>query len=410
MAIEEEAILTTLMGLRKVHLSGFHWPLQDRFSRIHPCTKYCTVASGSFSTFYICVKHSITGSSITGKIGSHKRRVLRTVGRFSKGTKKKRKETDKKRMSHPTIAHQLPSYQDTIGMFFCSYILIASLVITMSKANYQPPSLTGKPTKALVPPGQCQFTDELKSVPLMERIPVSSTSSVLRFGLPDTSAPLNLSTCACILARAEIGGEEVIRPYTPISTNELKGCFDLLIKDYGSGAKMSKHLCEDLKVGETVDFKHIKFNVKIQAPFKQKKICMLVGGTGITPMIQALHAILGDTDSDTEVVMLYGSKVSTDILGQELLDNWAKDHKDRFKVVHVLSEEPADSDWTGTRGFIDKELIKSNFPDPSAGDDLMIFVCGPPPLYNALCGPRDEKELTGALGDMGYKAEQVFKF
>lgn len=280
----------------------------------------------------------------------------------------------------------------------------------MSKANYNPPSLTGKPTKVLVPPGQCQFAEDFVAVPLLERIPVSSTSSVLRFGLPDTSSPLNLSTCACILAKATIGGEAVIRPYTPISTNELKGCFDLLVKDYGSTAKMSKLLCQDLKVGETVEFKHIQFNVKIQAPFQPKKICMLVGGTGITPMVQALHAILGDNESDTEVVMLYGSKVADDILGKELVDTWAQDHKDRFKVVHILSDEPANSEWTGLRGYIDSDTIKSNFPDPSAGDDLLIFVCGPPPMYDALCGPRDQKELKGLLAGMGYKAEQVCKF
>jgi cytochrome-b5 reductase len=110
----------------------------------------------------------------------------------------------------------------------------------------------------------------------------------LRFGLPDTSAPLNLSTCACILAKAEIDGEAVVRPYTPISTNELTGCFDMLIKNYGENAKMSKLMCQDLKVGDTVEFKHIAFNVKIQAPFKPKKICMLVGGTGLTPMVQAV--------------------------------------------------------------------------------------------------------------------------
>jgi cytochrome-b5 reductase len=151
-------------------------------------------------------------------------------------------------------------------------VLIVSLLVTMSKALYQPPSLTGNPTKALVPPGKCQFSEEFVPVSLMERITVSSTSSLLRFGLPDTSAPLNLSTCACILAKAEIAGENVIRPYTPISTNELKGCFDLLVKDYGPTAKMSKLMCEDLKVGETLEFKHISANVKIQAPFKAKKV------------------------------------------------------------------------------------------------------------------------------------------
>jgi cytochrome-b5 reductase len=107
--------------------------------------------------------------------------------------------------------------------------------------------------------------------------------------------------------------------------------------------------------------------------------------------------------------MLYGSKVAGDILGRELIDSWASESP-RFKVVHVLSDEPADSEWKGARGFINADLITSNFPEPSAGDDLMIFVCGPPPMYNALCGPRDQKELTGLLSELKYTAEQVYKF
>jgi len=284
----------------------------------------------------------------------------------------------------------------------------------MSKANYTPPSLTGKPVKALVPPGKCQFTVDFTSVNLLERVSVSPTSSVLRFELPDKSAPLNLSTCACVLAKKTIKNdngevENVIRPYTPISTNALTGCFDLLVKDYGGEAKMSKALCE-MKIGEALEFKHIEFNVKIQAPFKSKKIAMLVGGTGITPMIQALHAILGAGEEKQDVIMLYGSKVSEDILGKEMLDVWVKDYSDRFEVVHILSHEPEDSQWDGQRGFIDKERIDKYLPDPSVGDDLLIFVCGPPPMYDALCGPRNEKSLTGLLANLGFKKEQVYKF
>ena len=203
--------------------------------------------------------------------------------------------------------------------------------------------------------------------------------------------------------------EDIIRPYTPISTNELKGCFDLLVKDYGKDSKMSNYLCT-MEIGQTIDFKHIEFNVKIQAPFSQKKIAMLVGGTGITPMIQALHAILGDSEEKKDVVMLYGSKTSDDILGKEMLDNWASDYSDSFKLVHILSHEPEDAAWDGKRGYIDKEKIQEYLPDPSAGEDLIIFVCGPPPMYGALCGPRNEKELKGLLAEMGYSKEQVYKF
>ncbi len=95
-----------------------------------------------------------------------------------------------------------------------------------------PSSLTAPPVKSIVPPGECQFNDSFTAVPLLENTPVSSTSFVLRFGLPDKSKGLGLSTCACILAGAKVdeGEDMVIRPYTPISTNEEKGTFDLLVK------------------------------------------------------------------------------------------------------------------------------------------------------------------------------------
>ena len=46
---------------------------------------------------------------------------------------------------------------------------------------------------------------------------------------------------------------EVTRPYTPISTNDQIGCFDLLIKDYGKeNGWLSRYMCEDLPVGGMV--------------------------------------------------------------------------------------------------------------------------------------------------------------
>mmetsp|Transcript_15285 Transcript_15285/g.22434 ORF Transcript_15285/g.22434 Transcript_15285/m.22434 type:complete len:140 (-) Transcript_15285:33-452(-) len=139
---------------------------------------------------------------------------------------------------------------------------------------------------------------------------------------------------------------------------------------------------------------------------------MIVGGTGITPMIQALHAILGDKTSSTRVDILYGSRVASDILGKELLDAWSTGENisnGRLSVTHVLSHESADSDWSGSRGYIDKTLIEKHLPSPDDNEGI-IFICGPPPMYDALSGPRDEKALGGLLKEMGYSEMQVYKF
>merc|ERR1712217_753661 len=99
-----------------------------------------------------------------------------------------------------------------------------------------------------------------------------------------------LSTCAGILMKGQDGpkdekGAPVVRPYTPVSTNALLGKFELMVKVYPEG-KMSQHL-DGLTEGDKVCFKHIPFNVKTQYPFKPQ-IGVIVGGTGITPIIQAL--------------------------------------------------------------------------------------------------------------------------
>ncbi len=44
----------------------------------------------------------------------------------------------------------------------------------------------------------------------------------------------------------------------------------------------------------------------------------------------------------------------------------------------------------------------------------MVLVCGPPPMMNAISGNKapdyTQGVLSGALKDLGYVEEQVFKF
>lgn len=261
---------------------------------------------------------------------------------------------------------------------------------------------------AVVPAGNCQFNEDWSAVPLKSVVQISEDTKVFTFGTPDPSKPLNLPTCGCILAQGgkDAEGNPFVRPYTPVSTNDMTGEFQLMVKIYPDG-NLSQHM-NGMKVGDKLDFKHIKFNVKKQYPFGVKNVSMLVGGTGITPMVQALHAILGNEDDTTKVQMLYGSQKSDQILCEEILADWQKAYPDRLSVTHVLSNEPENSSWKGDRGFINKDLIEKHFPGPDA--DTNVFVCGPPPMYNALCGPREEEEVSGVLAEMGYSKDQITKF
>jgi len=266
----------------------------------------------------------------------------------------------------------------------------------------------GLPDASVVPPGQCYFGEKWDQVKLRSKRQMTHDTIFFEFELPADKS-LGLSTCSCLLAKV---AELKPRPYTPVSTNSLKGAFQLVIKIYPEGA-MSTHFA-GLKVGESMKFMHIPFNNKIQFETfsKKQKIGMIVGGTGITPMIQALHAILGTTDNTTEVSMIFGNRTQNDILLQNTIDDWAAKH-DRFKVVHVLNQEPEGSSWTGARG-LPGDFVKEWMPAPSS--DCLIFVCGPHLMYTHLCGERGagdhptDENYSGILKEAGYSKAQVYKF
>ena len=123
--------------------------------------------------------------------------------------------------------------------------------------------------------------------------------------------------------------------------------------------------------------------------------------------MQALHALLGSAADRTRVTLIGSNKDQSGILAKEALDGWAVTHTHRFHVIHTLTRDPIGSSWSGYRGRIDRAFLQQHLPPPSS--DVLIFVCGPPSMYEALSGARGDKALSGTLADLGYSAAQVVK-
>ena len=104
---------------------------------------------------------------------------------------------------------------------------------------------------SVVPAGNCQFNDDWTEVALKKVDHISDDTKVFTFATPDTSKPLNLPTCACLLARGgkDSDGNPFVRPYTPVSTNDVAGEFELMVKIYPDG-NLSQHM-NSMKVGDT---------------------------------------------------------------------------------------------------------------------------------------------------------------
>jgi len=108
---------------------------------------------------------------------------------------------------------------------------------------------------------------------------------------------------------------------------------------------------------------------------------MIAGGTGITPMLQIIRAIVrGRAAGDkTEVDLIFANVNREDILLKEDLDALAKEDP-HFRVYYVLNNPP--EGWNGGIGFVTAEMIKEHLPGPAK--DIKILVCGPPPMVSAM--------------------------
>ena len=83
---------------------------------------------------------------------------------------------------------------------------------------------------------------------------------------------------------------------------------------------------------------------------------MIAGGTGITPMLQVIRAVVrGRAAGDkTEVDLLFANVNKEDILLKEDLDQLAKEDAG-IRVHYVLNNPP--EGWTGEVGFVTPEMI-----------------------------------------------------
>lgn len=246
-------------------------------------------------------------------------------------------------------------------------------------------------------------------LPLVEKEEISHDTRKYRFGLPSAEHILGLPVGQHIHLSATINGELVIRSYTPVSSDDDKGFVDLVVKVYRKnvhpkfpdGGKMTQYL-DEMKIGDKIAFRgpsgklqylgNGKLSIKkLRKDPPQivnvKKINMIAGGSGITPMLQLVTEVLKRTGDDTQLALLYANQSEQDILLRDDLDVLAAKHQEQFKAWYTVDR--ASESWKFSVGFVNDKMIQDNLFPPSA--DTITLMCGPPPMINFACLPSLEK-------------------
>ncbi|KAJ4858883.1 oxidoreductase FAD-binding domain-containing protein [Trichoderma breve] len=250
--------------------------------------------------------------------------------------------------------------------------------------------------------------DVFQEFPLQEKTIISHNVAIYRFKLPSPRSILGLPigqhiSIGAHLPQPDGSVKEIVRSYTPISGDHQPGFVDLLIKSYPQG-NISKHMAS-LQVGQTIRVRGPK-GAFVYTPNMVRHFGMIAGGTGITPMLQVIRAIVRGraTGDKTEVDLIFANVTAQDILLREDLDALAKEDSN-IRIHYVLDKPP--EGWTGGVGFVTADMITQWLPKPAS--DVKILLCGPPPMISGL------KKATESLGfskarPVSKLEDQVFAF
>ncbi|XP_076804022.1 NADH-cytochrome b5 reductase 3-like isoform X1 [Clavelina lepadiformis] len=240
---------------------------------------------------------------------------------------------------------------------------------------------------------------------LIRKDEISRDTRKFVFELPSEKHILGLPVGMHIFLSAKVNGKLVVRPYTPVTSDDDKGHMDLVIKvyfknthpKYPDGGKMSQYL-DNLKIGDAVNVRGPNGLVEYTArgqfcvryekngfayAKRAKQVAMIAGGTGITPMLQLIRQCLKDPADKTQLWLLFANQTDEDILVRKELEECAEAYPNQFKLWYTLDRPP--KDWQYSTGFISEEMIREHLPPPST--DCLVLMCGPPPMIQYACLP-----------------------
>ena len=183
-------------------------------------------------------------------------------------------------------------------------------------------------------------------------------------------------------------GEEVIKSYTPTRFDG-SSC-EILIRIYPSG-KMTP-LLNKLGVGDSIEMMgptglhrygtHGPGNFTYgKRSYNVKKVGMLAGGTGVTPMVQIINKILEQSEDKTEVTLCLFSSEADDILLQEELRSLASfSPKLTVKFLVSSSGTPTSPDITHSvsmRNLSALDLLSLMNVKEGEVSEAIGLICGP---------------------------------
>jgi cytochrome-b5 reductase len=123
-------------------------------------------------------------------------------------------------------------------------------------------------------------------------------------------------------------------------------------------------------------------------PNEYAALGLIAGGTGITPILSLIVAVLTNSSDRSLITLVYATSSEQDTMFHEELDELARQYPQKLQVKYVAGS-----------GRVTRALLRENLPGP--GDQSLVALCGP----TGFC-----TSIQKSLAKLNYEEHNIFTF
>jgi ferredoxin-NADP reductase len=168
--------------------------------------------------------------------------------------------------------------------------------------------------------------------------------------------------------------EEIRRSYS-LSSSPDEPRLSITIKRITNG-EISRFMLTKMKVGDTLNALAPAGRFTINRYEQDKDILLFAGGSGITPILSQIKYVL-NRPGNSRLTLIYSNQDANSILFKTELELLAKQHPERFKIIHLLSSE-------ANRLNADRVEELARQIVPVGLDKAEFYLCGPFPYMRMI--------------------------
>ncbi len=216
-------------------------------------------------------------------------------------------------------------------------------------------------------------------------------SVCITFNVPDELKDEFKFTAGQYISLKHIHNESEIRRTYSICSSPGSGKLSVGIKKLKNGT-FSDYANTELKEGDTLEVKSPEGNFKLVTnPDHTKNYLAVAAGSGITPILSLITAVLEDEPKST-VSLIFGNQSLEETMFADEIERLKASYPERFFAEYIFSRR--DEDF-GLVGRIDRSTMKYLLKNRFEGSEFdAYYLCGPEEMIHVISGLLQEKGVS----------------